>query len=691
MAKNKSQLKSSSGFWILLVAAVVLEATACLQYFYSRAAIDQEAVDRARAELRAAELEINAATVELEAAAKMLTNMAELSLDHPDGIYTCTRTLLETLDNVESAGVAFVPNYYPSKGRWYEVCSSRIIEGDSMRIYTRQIGGAHHDYFQSEWFQNGLTIDSAWWSEPYLDDAGAQKMVVSCSHPVRDKAGNIVAVVCIDLSLSKLHRVSEYLQVYKDSYFSIRSSTGMDIVARPDTTPGRKYRIFDEEIESTGWHLSIIIPEDVLYADLRRVALIVTILMLLGLVLLVFIMIFAGRNLQNLMDVSTQRERMMRELEIAKAIQKAMLPKVFPPFADRSDLNIYGMVRPAKEIGGDLYDFYVRHDKLFFCVGDVSGKGIPASLVMATIRSLFRSITAHVEHAHEVLIQMNDTFAEQNEQNMFVTLFVGILDLKTGELSYCNAGHNAPLIIRGEKAEVHTMDVHPNLPVGIMPGFEFAEQKLQLAYGDTLFLYTDGLTEAENIRHEQFGEDRMEKGLHSCLALRPREIVDTMDAQVAAFVGDAEQSDDLTLMAVRYQKPAIIMRNDIQQIPTLAEWVDELGIPMELNMPINLALEEAVSNVMLYAYPGRNDGKVFVEFAKAKDEQGEKLIFTISDSGIPFDPTAKPEADITLSAEDRAIGGLGIHLVRKLMDEIRYERQDEKNILTLVKILNHKP
>lgn len=691
MAKNKSQLKSSSGFWILLVAAVVLEATACLQYFYSRAAIDHEAVDRARAELRAAELEINAATVELEAAAKMLTNMAELSLPYPDGVFTCTSTLLETLDNVESAGVAFVPDYYPSKGRWYEVCSSRIIEGDSTRIYTRQIGGAHHDYFQSEWFQNGLTIDSAWWSEPYLDDAGAQKMVVSCSHPVRDKAGNIVAVVCIDLSLSKLHRVSEYLQVYKDSYFSIRSSTGMDIVARPDTVPGRKYRIFDEEIESTGWHLSIIIPEDVLYADLRRVGLIVTILMLLGLVLLVFIMIFAGRNLQNLMDVSTQRERMMSELEIAKAIQKAMLPKVFPPFADRSDLNIYGMVRPAKEIGGDLYDFYVRHDKLFFCVGDVSGKGIPASLVVATIRSLFRSTTAHVERAHEVLIQMNDTLAEQNEQNMFVTLFVGILDLKTGELSYCNAGHNAPLIIRGEKAEVHTMDVHPNLPVGIMPGFEFAEQKLQLAYGDTLFLYTDGLTEAENIRHEQFGEDRMEKGLHSCLALRPREIVDTMDAQVAAFVGDAEQSDDLTLMAVRYQKPAIIMRNDIQQIPTLAEWVDELAIPMELNMPINLALEEAVSNVMLYAYPGRNDGKVFVEFAKAKDEQGEKLIFTISDSGIPFDPTAKPEADITLSAEDRAIGGLGIHLVRKLMDEIRYERQDEKNILTLVKILNHKP
>jgi sigma-B regulation protein RsbU (phosphoserine phosphatase) len=141
------------------------------------------------------------------------------------------------------------------------------------------------------------------------------------------------------------------------------------------------------------------------------------------------------------------------------------------------------------------------------------------------------------------------------------------------------------------------------------------------------------------------------------------------------------------MMAIRYQVPAIVMRNDIRQIPTLAEWVEGLRIPTELNMPINLALEEAVSNVMLYAYPGQNDGKVFVEFVQTRDEQGEKLVFTISDSGVPFDPTQKPETDITLSAEERAIGGLGIHLVRQLMDEITYERIEDKNILTLVKKL----
>jgi sigma-B regulation protein RsbU (phosphoserine phosphatase) len=139
------------------------------------------------------------------------------------------------------------------------------------------------------------------------------------------------------------------------------------------------------------------------------------------------------------------------------------------------------------------------------------------------------------------------------------------------------------------------------------------------------------------------------------------------------------------MLAIRYQIPAIIMRNDIQQIPTLAECVEGLNVPQKLNMPINLALEEAVSNVMLYAYPGRNDGKVFVEYLENVTPDGKQLIFTISDSGIPFDPTRKEEADISLSAEERNIGGLGIHLVRQLMDEIRYERVEDKNILTLVK------
>jgi len=164
----------------------------------------------------------------------------------------------------------------------------------------------------------------------------------------------------------------------------------------------------------------------------------------------------------------------------------------------------------------------------------------------------------------------------------------------------------------------------------------------------------------------------------------PLEMVTRMQASVEAFREGAEPSDDLTMLAVHYHTPALIMRNDIQQIPTLSEWIDSLGIPAELSMPINLALEEIVSNVMLYAYPGKS-GQVIVEGTKGEWTNGERLIFTVTDSGVAFDPTQKEEVDTTLSAEERPIGGLGIHLVRQIMDEVHYERIEDKNILTLIK------
>jgi len=682
--KDKRQ---HSGFWIILVAAIVLEGITCLQYFYSRAGIRAEAQRRAQSELLRAELEIEKHTVEMEAAAKMLAMLAEKHVNCPDSIFAATHDIVASIRNTSSVAVAFVPGYFPKIGPFFEACSSRISE-DS--IYTRQIGSAEHDYTQMEWYQSGLQKDSCWWSEPYLDDSGSKTWVVSCSYPVRNAKEEVVAVVCIDLSLDYLQDMSEYLQVYPESFYSITSSTGELIVPIGDTIPGRKYHTFDEEIDATGWHISIVIPEDVMYKDLKRIGLIVFIMMLLGMGLLAFIVYRSGRDTQRLMYTTSQNERIENELNIARTIQMAMLPKVFPPFLDRLDMNVYGIVKSAKEVGGDLYDFYVRHDKLFFCVGDVSGKGVPAALVMAVTRSLFRSITAHEERADEIMRQMNDTMSEQNEQNMFVTLFIGVLNLQSGQMEYCNAGHNAPVRIqntdRGAAADrIQMLDCKPNLPLGIMPGYAYESQRTQMHYNDTMLLYTDGLTEAENARHEQFGEARMLRTLATQTDSRPREVVETMIHEVEQFVNGAQQSDDLTLLFIRYQIPALVMRNDIQQIPTLAEWVDGLGIPMELNMPINLALEEAVSNVMLYAYPGRNDGKVIVEFVHNHDDDGEHIIFTITDTGIPFDPTQQKEADITLSAEERAIGGLGIHLVRQIMDRVVYRREEDKNVLTLIK------
>ena len=684
MSTTKRTGKSSrSGLWIILVAAAVLEATSCIQYFTSRYGIRQEAEQRVQSELRKAELEIQSVTIEMEAAAKMLTTLAELNLGDPDSLANATRILLEKIEHVSSAGIACEPNLFPEHGRWYEVCSSRDTCDGVPCIYTREIGSASHDYFQMEWYQNGLRVDSCWWSEPYFDDSGARTMIVSCTLPIRDRNGKIVAVTCIDLSLDYLQHLSTYLQIYQDSYYSIRSHDGMQIVPGADTVPGRKYQIYDEKIDATGWHISIIIPEDVIYADLNRIGRIVGLMMIIGHILLVVIVWRSSRATVQLIETTARNQKMENELQVASAIQMAMLPRVFPPFTDHPELNIYGMVDPAKEVGGDLYDFFIRHNKLFFCIGDVSGKGVPAALVMAMTNSLFRSISSHEEQPEEIVSLMNLAFTEQNTQNMFLTLFLGVLDLTTGQLDYCNAGHNAPVIMAS--SEWHMVNAVANLPLGVVADFPYKAQSVQLQRGDVLYMYTDGLTEAENSNHDQFGEQRMMDVLASLTNTRPRVIADTMQSAVESFVGGAEQSDDLTMLAIRYQIPAIVMRNDIQQIPTLAEWVDSLGIPDELNMPVNLALEEIVSNVMLYAYPHDKSGQVFVEYTHiAKDES---IIFTISDSGIPFDPTQRGDVDITLSAEERNIGGLGIHLVRQLMDEVTYRREDDKNVLTLRKSL----
>ena len=665
----------------MIVAAVALEAISCIMYFTSRSAIRHEADLRAKTELRKAELEIELHTIEMETAAKALALLAEKHVDCPDSIYAATELAVRTLREHTSMAVAYIPDYFPKQGHFFEICSSRIT-ADS--VHTRQIGSDDHDYTQMEWFQNGFSHDSCWWCEPYMDNSGSEAPVVSCSYPVRNAKGEVVAVVCVDMPLDYLQKkLPEYLQVYQNSFYSIRSSKGGDIVRVVDTVPGGKYSIYNEEIDATGWHIEIIIPEEELFRELNHTGRIVGILMLLGMGLLAMMLIHSSRTNKKLLDSTAKNQRMENELYVASAIQTAMLPKVFPPFNDLRTVNIYGMVKPAKEVGGDLYDFYVRHDKLFFCIGDVSGKGVPASLVMAMTRSLFRSITSHDEDAASVMTKMNKAFVEQNTQNMFLTLFIGILDSKTGTLDYCNAGHNAPVRIQNtdrsaDRAQM--MNVLPNLPLGVESEWVFTAQQIQMAYNDMLFLYTDGLTEAERRTHEQYGEERMMKQLTdegSNGLTGPRKLVEAMQANVETFVDGADQSDDLTMMAIRYQMPALIMRNDIEQIPTLSEWIDSLSIPEELNMPINLALEEIVTNVMLYAYPGKH-GQVLVEYTAP-------LIFTITDSGIAFDPTKKEEVDTTLSAEERPIGGLGIHLVRQIMDEVIYERVDDKNVLTLIK------
>lgn len=390
-------------------------------------------------------------------------------------------------------------------------------------------------------------------------------------------------------------------------------------------------------------------------------------------------------------SANEEKGRIESELNIARAIQMSMLPKIFPPFPDRNDVEIYGLQNPAKEVGGDLYDFYIRDEKLFFCIGDVSGKGVPASLVMAVTRTLFRTISFREAQPERIMNGMNNAISDNNESNMFVTLFIGVLDLPTGRLRYCNGGHNSPLLI-GEQ-RIGLLPCSPNVPLGIIPDWKFVHQETSIDLNTCIFLYTDGLTEAENSAHQQFEEERM-VNVAKETSRHPQQLIEQMESTVRQFVGNAEQSDDLTMLAIQYTKlmekdvklqRSITLPNDIEEVPQLAVFVDEVceivGFDMGTTMGLNLALEEAVVNVMSYAYPVGTTGNVNIE-AVANDE---RLKFIISDWGTPFDPTAEKEVDTTLSAEERPIGGLGIHLVRQIMDSINYERIDGKNVLTLRK------
>lgn len=398
------------------------------------------------------------------------------------------------------------------------------------------------------------------------------------------------------------------------------------------------------------------------------------------------------RQIEETKTVNEQKGRIESELHIARSIQMAMLPKTFPPFPERNDIDIYGMLTPAREVGGDLFDFHIRDEKLFFYIGDVAGKGVPAAIVMAVTLSLARMVSAHESNPARIIGNLNDAMMVNNDSNMFVTLFVGVLDLPTGRLRYSNAGHNAPVLI-GDMG-VSTLPCDPNVPVGVMEGWRFTTQECVIAPQTTVFAYTDGLTEAENAEHRQFQEERMLDMVRMSLR-QPRTLIEQMAEAVHHFVGKAEQSDDMTMLAIQYTKRQLAVRlqrsitlpNDIEQVPQLAAFVDGVCEAVELDtsltMSINLALEEAVVNVMTYAYPAGKQGHVDIE-AQANDE---RLKFVISDTGIPFDPTAREDADTTLSAEERPIGGLGIHLVRQIMDSINYERVDGKNVLTLRKKL----
>ena len=720
-------LQTRSSLAMLITAAVMIQVSGAVQFFFAREGIRQEVEERAQSEMKMKSLKIQQMVTSLESAVDNIDWLLEWSVENPEFQYTIMEEFVESNPNILGCALAFEPDYYIDKGRWYEPYVRRDEDGTFTRM---QIANAEHDYHNMSWYKEGLVSDSGRWTEPYIDNEGAKGMVCTFVYPIKDTKGEVVAVFGADLSLDWLSQ--EFVVDSNARSYSFIVSREGRIIACPDPSLVMAYtldeagdhytdtmiktvnkamladksgsaevRDNDGELAymyyspvegKTGWSMAILFSDREIFKGLRDVALKLGILMLLGLLLMMYIMWRTVKEFKRLEAVNAEKERIGSELRIASNIQSGMLPKTFPPYPDLDELTLYGSLTSAKEVGGDLYDFYVRDNKSFFCIGDVSGKGVPASLVMAVTRSLFRSVSSRIDDPSEIMTQINNAMSEMNENSLFVTLFIGVLDLSDGHLTYSNAGHCTPVLLGGEATPI-IMDA--NIPVGIMADWHFTCQETTLKPGQTLFLYTDGLTEAENALHQQFGEERM-MDILAQNNISPRPLIEKILEHVHSFVGYAEQSDDLTMLAIQFTKSHIVskpnvlndtltLHNDIQEIPLLNEFVEKVAAKVNLDpsttMSLTLALEEAVVNAMKYAYP--QDEKGYIEVC-AKNMNGQ-LSFTITDRGTPFDPTQAKEADITLSAEERNIGGLGIHIIRNLMDSVEYHHNGNQNILTLTK------
>jgi sigma-B regulation protein RsbU (phosphoserine phosphatase) len=401
-------------------------------------------------------------------------------------------------------------------------------------------------------------------------------------------------------------------------------------------------------------------------------------------------------SFENLRRTTSAKERMESELNIGRDIQMSMLPLEFPAFPHRAEFDVHATLVPAREVGGDFYDFFlIDEDRLCLCIGDVSGKGVPAALFMAVTKTLIKSRASNDLSPASILTHVNNEISHQNEASMFVTIFLGILDLRSGSLRYTNAGHNPPYL-KARDGDVLRLDRRHGPVIGAVEDLVYGEDEVSLSPGDMLLLYTDGVTEAMNVSGELYEEQKLVSVLSRELATVEAMVGETVD-DVWHFQGEAQQADDVTVLAARYAGTGageeihgfeLLLENRLEEIDKANRefnaFAEEHSLSPAVRRQMNLVLDELLNNTISYAFEDEDTHQIKVEI----ELKFGRLVMTIVDDGIPFNPFVGPEPDTSLSVSERDIGGLGVHLVRNVMDEVSYNRRTDTNVVILVKHLD---
>jgi sigma-B regulation protein RsbU (phosphoserine phosphatase) len=370
----------------------------------------------------------------------------------------------------------------------------------------------------------------------------------------------------------------------------------------------------------------------------------------------------------------------------------SMLPLVFPPFPDRNEFSINALLEPAREVGGDFYDFFfIGKDELCLVIGDVSGKGVPGALFMAVTRTMIKSSAFGDRSPASIVTRVNEELSADNPQCMFVTLFLGIVNVRTGVFRFTNAGHNPPYIIQ-DGGELVCLDHRHGPIIGAVEGIAYKENELSFSRNDTLLLFTDGVTEAMNPAGDLYMENRLEEFLDKHQTLPTDDLVTEVLAAVEEFAADAEQADDITLLAFSFDiEPQEIVhhrleleaRADLSEISRvnqeLGVFAGEHGLGEAVVQKVSIALDDLLNNIISYGFDDDEDHIIQIKLDYAE----ERLEITISDDGVPFNPFDQAQPDTALSVEDRKIGGLGVLLVKELMSDVNYQRLQDSNVVTL--------
>jgi len=632
---NISQSFSSRlSLYVITTMSILTVAALTALFFSSRAALESEAADLADNNLRMLTTNVETVLSNVATATENYVWLVQVNSDSPDYMYKITENFVKSNEIIVGSTVAFVPNYFKSKGEYFAPYT--FLDNFDGKYKSIQMGNDEYHYFDMEWFSEPYRLDKSRWSEPYFDEGGGDQLMTTYSVPVHDSLGNVVAILTADVSLESLTRDMKNVKLYGSSYSFILSRSGQ-YMAHPDSSKLLTTTIFDvaervhsEELAdlgekmlngqsghtnikmsfgdtysvvygpiSNGWSTCYFCPYEEIYGELRNQLFISIIVAVLNMLLLFFVVrriilrtskpitefAFTALNIAKgnfdtqLPEVKTQdeikrlhdalafmvksireymyelttatatKERIESELSIASSIQNQMLSKDFPK---NGTIDLNAVLHPAKEVGGDLYDFFIKEDKLYFAIGDVSGKGVPASLIMAITRSAFRFIASLGMRQSEIMSHVNNAICDGNEINMFVTMFIAKLDLNTGKVHFCNAGHN-PFILVHPDGKAEYFHCKANLAVGLFGDFPYEDEEFVLEKGSRILLYTDGVSEAENRSKELFGEERLLAAVSAQSSdLSSEEFVSNILAEVRAFTAGNEQNDDITMLSFKY-------------------------------------------------------------------------------------------------------------------------------------------